>query len=140
MTVLQDRPNPCRLAALGMVNALGGDLDEIGPRLIAGDQSHFARRDDLVPERSLLLAAVSSPLPAIPSGLEDFACRNNALALAALRQIESRISVVRESVGGDRIADLGGEDCLLTSIARDSKTSRGYRSSVCLEVVLEHRC
>ncbi len=124
MTVQRDRANPCRLAALGMVNALGGDLAEIASHLLAGDQSHFTRRLDLVPERSLVLGAVSSPLPAIPSGLEDFACRNNAMALAALRQIESRISAVRESVGGDRIAVVMGTS---TSGVGDAESAIRHR-------------
>ncbi len=39
---------PCALADLGMLNALGGSLEEIWPRLVDGDQSRLSARDDLI--------------------------------------------------------------------------------------------
>ena len=76
-----------RLAALGMHHALGADLDEIWPRLLDGDQSRFSEREDLVPERRLVLGEVRRSLPQLPSRLERYASRNNALCLAALEEI-----------------------------------------------------
>ena len=43
------RRQPCRLADVGVLCALGRSLDELWPRLVAGDQSCFSWRDDLIP-------------------------------------------------------------------------------------------
>ena len=89
---------------MGIVNALGRGPEEIWPRLLATDQTHFRRRDDLVPDRDLLVAEVSGPLPEIPPRLKRYACRNNALVLAALQQIEKPIADSIEAVGRSRVA------------------------------------
>jgi len=94
----------CSLAALGLVNALGRTPDEIWPRLLAADQSHFRRRSDLVPDRELLVAEVTGPLPEIPPRLKRYACRNNALLMAALQQIEKPIADAIDAFGRSRIA------------------------------------
>jgi len=82
------RRAPCRLAALGIVTGLGSGIDLNWQRLCAGDQSRFQSRDDFVPGRSLLVAAVQDALPEVPASLAPHRCRNNAMTLAALRQIE----------------------------------------------------
>jgi 3-oxoacyl-[acyl-carrier-protein] synthase-1 len=94
----------CALSALGMVNALGRSAEEIWPRLLAGDQSHFRVRDDLVPGRGLIVAEVPGPLPRIPSRLRAYACRNNAMSLAALEPIETQVADAIAAVGRDRVA------------------------------------
>jgi 3-oxoacyl-[acyl-carrier-protein] synthase-1 len=94
----------CALVALGMVNSLGRSAEEIWPRLLAGDQSQFRVRDDLVPGRSLIVADVPAPLPAVPARLRAHACRNNAMSLAALEPIEKRIADAIAAVGRDRVA------------------------------------
>ena len=99
---------PCALSAMGMVNALGRDSEEIWPRLLAGDQSHFRARDDLVPGRSLIVAQVASPLPEVPARLARFACRNNALSLAALGQVEREISEALARFGPGRVGVVMG--------------------------------
>jgi 3-oxoacyl-[acyl-carrier-protein] synthase-1 len=99
---------PCSLDALGMVNALGRSLDEIWPRLLAGDQSHFSLRDDLVPGKSLLLGAVPGELPTVPNFLRRYACRNNAMTLAALETIEDSVADVIRSAGRDRVGVVMG--------------------------------
>ena len=76
---------------MGMVNALGRDNDQIWARLLTGDQSRFRVRDDLVPNRSLVVGEVSGDLPAIPERLARYACRNSAMSLAALQRIHSLI-------------------------------------------------
>jgi 3-oxoacyl-[acyl-carrier-protein] synthase-1 len=101
-------PIPCSLKALGMVNSLGRSAEEIWPRLLAGDQSHFRRRDDLVPGRSLLVGAVPGELPPVPDRLRRYACRNNAMTLAALEPIAERIRDVAAAVGRDRVAVVMG--------------------------------
>ena len=93
---------------MGMLNALGRGPDEIWPRLLAGDQSHFRTRDDLVPGRSLLVAEVAGPLPTIPARLARFACRNNALSLAVIEQLEDVLADVIRAVGRDRVGIVMG--------------------------------
>ena len=107
MSPLDDRA-PCSLDALGMVNALGRGLEEIWPRLLDGDQSHLSVRDDLVPNRSLLLGAVRGDLPPVPDSLHRFACRNNAMTLAALETIEDAIADVIRAAGRDRVGVVMG--------------------------------
>ncbi len=101
-------PKPCSLAALGQVNALGRSNDEIAPRLLAGDTSGLTLRDDLVPERSLLVGAVRDPLPEIPARLARYACRNNRLALAALEQIGADVETALGRFGRTRVGVVVG--------------------------------
>jgi 3-oxoacyl-[acyl-carrier-protein] synthase-1 len=79
-----------------MVNALGADEDTIWEGLLRGEPGSLVEREGLVPDRVLRVGAVETPLPAIPAHLAAYACRNNAMALAALRQIEEP---VREAIG-----------------------------------------
>ncbi len=97
-----------RLQALGMINALGAGVDVIGPRLFAGDTSRLVRRDDLVPERSLLVGAVLEDLPRIPDECSRYRCRNNALALAALNQIAEAVRESVEQLGAERVGVVVG--------------------------------
>ena len=101
-------PAACSLAALGMVNALGRGPDEIWPRLLAGDLSHIRVREDLVPGRALPVAEVVGPLPDVPARLARYACRNNALTLAALGQIEGDIRCAIDAVGPPRVGVVMG--------------------------------
>ena len=89
---------------MGTINALGRAPEEIWPRLLAADQSHVRRRADLVPDCALLVAEIPGPLPEIPPRLKRYACRNNALLMAALQQIEKPIADTIDSVGRSRIA------------------------------------
>jgi len=93
----------CSLVAMSMINALGASAEEIWPRLLAGDQSGFAVREDLVPGVPMIVAQIGTPLPPIPKRLERYDCRNNAILLAALEQLEKPISDVIERFGRDRI-------------------------------------
>lgn len=93
----------CSLDALGIVNALGCGVEEIWPRLLAGDQSHFRAREDLVPGRKLVVAEVTGPLPSIPSRLARYDCRNNAMSAAALQCIEEPIAAAIAEVGRERV-------------------------------------
>lgn len=101
-------PVRCALRAMGIVTALGHGADETWPRLAAADQSRLAVRDNLVPGRRLIVGEVPDPLPGIPEHLRRYACRNNQLALAAIRQIESEICAVMDAVGPERVAVVMG--------------------------------
>src|SRR5260221_2290246 len=83
---------PCRLTALGIVNALGANSDEVWARLLDGEPSRLVDRSDLAPDRVLRVGAVHDPLPQIPAPLARYDCRHNALALAALSQIQAPIA------------------------------------------------
>ncbi len=102
-----ERP-PCRLSALGIVNALGEGRDAVWPRVLAGDLSRLVRRDDLVPERSLLVGAVREELPVVPLELARYDCRNNALTMAAFAQIERETADAFERYGAARIGVVMG--------------------------------
>lgn len=99
---------PCNLSALGMVNSLGADASEIWSALVSGETTHLAERDDLVPDRRLRVGAVETPLPAVPPHLAAYACRNNAMALAALQQIEAPIRRVIDECGALRVGVVMG--------------------------------
>jgi 3-oxoacyl-[acyl-carrier-protein] synthase-1 len=97
----------CSLAAMGMVNALGRGADEIWPHLLRGE-SRFRGRDDLVPDKVLLLGEVAGDLPAIPRALRRYACRNNALTLAALEQIETPVREMVSALSPGRVGVVMG--------------------------------
>jgi len=99
---------PCRLAALGMINALGATADEIWPRVLAADTSRLTRRSDLVPERSLLFGQVHDRLPEVPAGLARYDCPNNALTMAAFWQIQRQVAGAFERYGAHRIGVVMG--------------------------------
>src|SRR5258705_7345251 len=99
---------PCRLSALGIVTALGASADEVWWRLLDGGPSRLALRDGLAPERVLRVGAVHDPLPRIPEQLAEFACRNNAMALAALAQIEEPIARAIREHGAERVGVVMG--------------------------------
>lgn len=97
----------CRLAALGMVNALGASTETIETRLFAGETG-LRRRDDAVPDRILYLGEVREPLPLVPDRMAHYRCRNNALSLAALGQFEDVARATIERVGRHRVGVLFG--------------------------------
>lgn len=107
MSALERHP-PCALSALGMTNTLGSSLDEIWPRLVIGDQSHFRLRDDLVPGEARWFGAVQCDLPPIPSALSAYACRCNRIALAAYDGIRDGVEAAKARFGAARIGVVVG--------------------------------
>jgi 3-oxoacyl-[acyl-carrier-protein] synthase-1 len=99
---------PCRLSALGVVNALGVGADEVWSRLLDGEPSRLVDRDDLAPERVLHVGAVNDPLPRVPARLAKYDCRNNAMVLAALAQIELPIARAIREHGAERVGVVMG--------------------------------
>src|SRR5262245_60779854 len=113
---------PCRLSALGIVTALGANADEVWSRLLDGEPSRLVDRDDLAPDRVLRVGAVHDPLPKIPSALAEFDCRNNAMALAALAQIEEPIARALREYGAERVGVVMGTS---TSGVSDAEAAIG---------------
>ncbi|MCP5059173.1 MAG: beta-ketoacyl-ACP synthase [bacterium] len=98
----------CALAAMGLIQALGADADETWPRLLEGDQSRLSEWEPHTEGPPLVVAAVRDRLPDIPASLAAFACRNNAMALAALLQIETPLREAIARFGADRIGVIMG--------------------------------
>jgi 3-oxoacyl-[acyl-carrier-protein] synthase-1 len=96
------------LADAGVVCALGSSLDAIWPRLVAGDQSRFTQRDDLVPGGARPFGEVQEELPAIAPELAAYECRNNRLALAALDAIRPSLATALARFGPERIGIVVG--------------------------------
>ncbi|TDV39013.1 3-oxoacyl-[acyl-carrier-protein] synthase-1 [Paraburkholderia caballeronis] len=93
---------PVYLHALGMVNALGGDVTAIVGALARGEAPGMG------PIRTRLgeafVGRVVGPLDvAPPAALAHYDCRNNRLLLLALAQIRPQIDVARERFGAGRI-------------------------------------
>ncbi len=93
---------------MGMVHTLGVDRDAIAPRLFAGDQSRFSLRSDLLPDHPVRVGAVVEELPRVPEALAAFASRNNAMAVAALEQIEEPVRDAIARFGPARVGVVMG--------------------------------
>lgn len=114
----------CKLAALGIINALGSGGDEVWERLIAGEPSRLVMRDDLVAGRSLRVGAVEEELPQVPEALARYACRNNSMALAALRQIQGPLDEALHRYGPSRVGVVMGTS---TSGVSDAEQAIGHQ-------------
>ncbi|CAB3781060.1 beta-ketoacyl-[acyl-carrier-protein] synthase family protein [Paraburkholderia fynbosensis] len=90
------------LHALGMINALGGNIDEIVPALAATRAPGMANVHTGIGDA--FAGSVLAPLDlAPPAALVRYDCRNNRLLLAALAQIAPAIDAARERYGAHRI-------------------------------------
>ncbi|MDE1183541.1 beta-ketoacyl-[acyl-carrier-protein] synthase family protein [Paraburkholderia sp.] len=90
------------LHALGMINALGGDLATIVPALSALDAPGMGLAHTGIGDA--FIGSVMTPLDlAPPPSLARYDCRNNRLLLAALAQIAPQLEATRERYGAHRI-------------------------------------
>ncbi|CAH2795074.1 MAG: 3-oxoacyl-[ACP] synthase (EC FabV like [uncultured Paraburkholderia sp.] len=95
------------LHALGMINALGGDLASIVPALAASDARGMATVYTGIGDT--FVGSVVTPLDiAPPTDLARYDCRNNRLLLAALAQIAPAVEAARERYGAGRIGMVVG--------------------------------
>lgn len=115
---------PARLAALGLETALGSGVSETWRRLLATDRSGFTRRSGFLPGRTLLVGDVKRTLPALPASLSRYACRNNALSLAALEPMEDLLRDAVRAAGPDRVGVVMGTS---TSGAADTERALAER-------------
>ncbi|WP_244816392.1 beta-ketoacyl-[acyl-carrier-protein] synthase family protein [Caballeronia sp. Lep1P3] len=95
------------LHALGMVNALGGDVDSIATALASGESPGMGRMR--MQHGDAFVGRVTGSLDiAPPVALAHFDCRNNRMLLAALEQIRPDIEAARERYGSARIGVIVG--------------------------------
>lgn len=99
---------PCAVEAVGLATALGTGVEDTWRRLLAGDQSRLTRRDDLVPGKQVLVGQVREELPPVPAAFARYACRTNALSLAALRPIEAGVRRAIDRLGAHRVGVVMG--------------------------------
>jgi 3-oxoacyl-[acyl-carrier-protein] synthase I len=93
---------------VGMINALGETTEGIWNTITSGKLPELSKRSDLIPNETIRVAQVSSPLPTIPDSLKQFDCRNNALVLAALKQIEEKVQDVIKRYGASKVGIVVG--------------------------------
>jgi 3-oxoacyl-[acyl-carrier-protein] synthase-1 len=94
----------CYLNALGMINALGDDLDAIAGALARADTSGIVTVQIGPGESQALVGSVRGALDlAPPPALAHFDCRNNRLLLAAVTQIKPQIEAVKLRFGSQRV-------------------------------------
>lgn len=95
---MSERRSPlCAIPELGIACALGRSIDEVWPRLLAGDTSGMHD-----------VGAVPGPLPDVPPALADLDCRNNQLAWLAYEQIAASVDRVRARFGAERVGVVVG--------------------------------
>ncbi|ACC69889.1 beta-ketoacyl-[acyl-carrier-protein] synthase family protein [Paraburkholderia phymatum] len=93
---------PVYLHALGMVNALGGDVASIVAALGAAQSPGMGLIHTGIGDA--YVGRVATPLDiAPPAALKRFDCRNNRMLLAALEQIRPELEAARERYGSHRI-------------------------------------
>ncbi|MGH8378686.1 MAG: beta-ketoacyl-[acyl-carrier-protein] synthase family protein [Gammaproteobacteria bacterium] len=91
------------LHALGIINALGNGAQAVRTGLYAGSLAGIVTRDDLMPERSVQVAAVREELPVIPPVFAAYNSRNNRLLQAAVGQIRPQIDAAMDHFSSARI-------------------------------------
>lgn len=118
--------SPVYLHALGMINALGDDVDAILPALAASDAPGMGvvsmRNGDAFVGR--VLASLKSLDFAPPPALADYDCRNNRLLLAALAQIAPAVDAARERYGAHRIGVVLGTSTSGIEVAETALAER----------------
>ncbi|MBW9461334.1 beta-ketoacyl-[acyl-carrier-protein] synthase family protein [Kluyvera sp. EC_51] len=93
------------ISAVGVINALGNDSDEVAVNLISGISPGMrARAGWLQGHPHAVLAGVDGNLPTIPEAFNAHRSRNNQLLLAALAQIQPQVDAAIALYGRDRVA------------------------------------
>ncbi|MGA2411584.1 MAG: beta-ketoacyl-ACP synthase, partial [Candidatus Binataceae bacterium] len=125
------------LNTLGLITPLGCGQAEVARNLFMGSRDGLIERTDLLSDRGVRAGTVPWTLPELPHRLTHLDCRNNRLALAALRQIEDAVKAMAGQYGDHRIAVVmgtstagiaDGEQALASRLANGAWPS-GYRYS-----------
>ncbi|EFJ2069977.1 beta-ketoacyl-ACP synthase, partial [Escherichia coli] len=93
------------ISAVGMINALGNNLDEIAANLARGVAPGMRPRAGwLQGHPQAVLAGVDGELPLIPEKFAAHRSRNNQILLAALAQLQPQVDDAIAKYGCERIA------------------------------------
>lgn len=112
----------CRISALGMVSALGGEHTQTLARLFLTGPQKLTRGEELVSDQAPFVGKVTAPLATIPEPWSKYDCRNNALALTAYLQIEAEVQERIRRFGAFRVGVVLG-----TSTSGVAATEQGLR-------------
>ncbi|PLR37346.1 beta-ketoacyl-[acyl-carrier-protein] synthase II [Chimaeribacter californicus] len=93
------------ISAVGMLNALGNNADEVAGNLARGHAPGMGP-DSVwrLGEKCCWTGRVTGPLPAVPDALAAHNSRNNRLLMAALAQIRPEVEQAIARVGAARVA------------------------------------
>ncbi len=92
---------------MGMLCSLGHDHQSMLASLHAL-KNPLKSVPSCIGEGTELLGAVNMNLPAIPKGMDKYACRNNQLLIAAVDQIRKEVVAVKNRFGAGRIGIILG--------------------------------
>lgn len=97
------------ISAVGLLNALGNNLDQIAENLTKGKSPGLkASKDWLTGGINCYIGEVTADLPEIPDKFIQHRSRNNQLLLAALAQIQPQVNEAISRFGKDRVAIIMG--------------------------------
>lgn len=96
------------LNSLGLVNALGSDKMQVVESLSSAFSPGMRHKKSNIFDKDFYCGVVDNKLRSIPEQYTNFNCRNNRLALAAIRQIEGDIKQAKDIYGEDRIGIVMG--------------------------------
>jgi 3-oxoacyl-[acyl-carrier-protein] synthase-1 len=96
------------IPALGIVSPIGSGKAAVARALLEGTRSGLVARSDLAMGRGVYVGAVTDTLPALPSALARFDCRNNRMMMLALAEIETELQEAITRFGPRRIAVILG--------------------------------
>ncbi len=125
---------PVYLNALGVVCALGNGPAQVTQALFASQPAGSAENATLIAGRTLVLGEVRSALPQMDDQPPALRSRNNALLLAALRQIEAAARAAVARYGADRVAvvvgtstsGIGESEAALAAYQADGQWPQGF--------------
>ncbi|WP_052282697.1 beta-ketoacyl-[acyl-carrier-protein] synthase family protein [Kluyvera genomosp. 1] len=93
------------ISAVGLINALGNDANEIAANLVRGCAPGMRPRAGwLQGSPQAIFGGVDAELPPIPDAFSAHRSRNNQLLLAALAQIQPQVDDAIAHFGRDRVA------------------------------------
>jgi 3-oxoacyl-[acyl-carrier-protein] synthase-1 len=94
----------CYIQAVGIVSALGDDVESTRTALMRGDTRGMRVESGWLPDGNSCVGRVSTELPTLPAHLAQDDCRNNRLLAAVLLHIHSQLESAKAQWGPERIA------------------------------------
>jgi 3-oxoacyl-[acyl-carrier-protein] synthase-1 len=95
---------PLRITDCGLATPLGIGKSAVAQALFQGGRDALQASVDWIPDRAVVVGAVSGDLAEIPPASSRFASRNNRLMLTALMEIADRVEQAADRYGRDRVA------------------------------------